>query len=127
MRGSACVEVMTTMEAPVSWACKGLHPPIRTPFLHVGASEGLQSLFSYSSDPVFPLFSLQLRVLGDRYEFEYGRTVRLRLGCICPFQFRLSFLSYFSYTVSSFCFSPCQGQISFTVWTHLLGSELRAD
>ena len=39
----------------------------------MGASEGLQSLFSYSSDPVFPLFfSLQLRVLGDRYEFEYG-------------------------------------------------------
>ena len=37
----------------------------------MGASEGLQSLFSYSSDLVFPLFSLPLRVLGDRYEFEY--------------------------------------------------------
>ena len=60
----------------------------------MGASEGLRSLFSYSSDPVFPLFSLQLRVLGGRYEFEYGRTVRLCLGCICPFQFRLLFLSY---------------------------------
>ena len=36
----------------------------------MGASEGLQSLFSYSSDPVFPLSSLPLRVLEDRYEFE---------------------------------------------------------
>ena len=59
----------------------------------VGASEGFQSLFSYSSDPAFPLFSLQLRVLGDRYEFEYGRTVCLRLGCICLFQFTLSLFS----------------------------------
>ena len=38
----------------------------------MGASEGLQSLFSYSSDLTLSLFSLQLRVLGDRYEFEYG-------------------------------------------------------
>ncbi|RVW28175.1 hypothetical protein CK203_116878 [Vitis vinifera] len=46
--------------------CRGLRTAGGTPFLHVGASEGLQSLFSYSSDPVFPLFSLQLRVLRDR-------------------------------------------------------------
>ena len=38
----------------------------------MGASEGFQSLCGYSSDPVFPLFGLQLRVLGDRHEFEYG-------------------------------------------------------
>jgi len=37
----------------------------------VGASEGLQSLYGYTLDLIFPLFSLQLRVLGDRYEFEY--------------------------------------------------------
>ncbi|RVW28183.1 hypothetical protein CK203_113827 [Vitis vinifera] len=49
-----------------SEACRGLRTAGGTPFLHVGASEGLQSLFSYNSDPVFPLFSLQLRVLGDR-------------------------------------------------------------
>ena len=71
--------------------------------LHVGASEGLQSLFSYSSDPVFPLFSLQLRVLGDRYEFEYGwitfRLVALvrvfhlmSLACFLPRAFLFSFL-----------------------------------
>ncbi|RVW25081.1 hypothetical protein CK203_116139 [Vitis vinifera] len=72
-RGSACVEVMTTLHgnAPsLRRRAEGCIPPkdhsIRTPSLHVGASEGLQSLFSYSSDPVFPLLSLQLRVLGDR-------------------------------------------------------------
>ena len=37
----------------------------------MGASEGFQSLCGYSSDPVFPLFSLQSRVLRDRFEFEY--------------------------------------------------------
>ena len=37
----------------------------------MGASEGFQSLCGYSSDPVLPLFSLKLRVLGDRFEFEY--------------------------------------------------------
>ena len=29
----------------------------------------------------------------------------------------------FSYTVSSFRLSSCQGQISFTVWIYLRGSE----
>ena len=38
----------------------------------MGASEGFQSLCGYTLDLAFPLFSLQLRVLGDRYEFEYG-------------------------------------------------------
>ena len=42
-----------------------------TPSLHVGASEGFQSLCGYTSDLTFPPFSLQLRVLGDRFEFEY--------------------------------------------------------
>ena len=68
----------------------------------MGASEGLQSLFSYSSDPMFPLFSLQLRVLGDRHEFEYGwvtfRHVALvrvfhsmSLACFLPRDFVLIF------------------------------------
>ncbi|KAL6333992.1 hypothetical protein AAG906_000043 [Vitis piasezkii] len=71
-RGSACVDVMSTLHGSApsllrrAEGCVPLEDPsIRTPSLHVGASEGLQSLFSYSSDPVFPLFSLQLRVLGD--------------------------------------------------------------
>ncbi|KAL6347501.1 hypothetical protein AAG906_026023 [Vitis piasezkii] len=128
MRGSACVEVMTTLHGSApSLRRRAEDPPIRTSSLHVGASEGLQSLFSYSSDPGFPLFSLQLRVHCDQDEFEYGRTVRLCLGCICPFQFRLSFLSYYSYVVSSFRSSSCQDQISLTVWTHLLGLESRED
>ena len=38
----------------------------------MGASEGFQSLCSHSSDSTVPsFFSLQLRVLRDRYEFEY--------------------------------------------------------
>ncbi|RVW27679.1 hypothetical protein CK203_107540 [Vitis vinifera] len=72
MRGSACVEVMTTLHGSApslrrrAEGCVPMEDPSsRTPSLHVGASEGLQSLFSYSSDLVFPLFSLQLRVLGD--------------------------------------------------------------
>ena len=37
----------------------------------MGASEVFQSLYGHSSDSTLPLFSLQLRVLRDRYEFEY--------------------------------------------------------
>ena len=37
----------------------------------MGASEGLQSLWGHGLDLTLPLFSLQLRVLGDRFEFEY--------------------------------------------------------
>ncbi|KAL6323937.1 hypothetical protein AAG906_006207 [Vitis piasezkii] len=77
-RGSACVDVMSTLHGSApsllrrAEGCVPLEDPfIRIPSSHVGASEGLRSLFSYSSDPVFPLFSLQLRVLGDWYEFEY--------------------------------------------------------
>ena len=51
----------------------------------MGASEGLQSLCGYSSDPVFPLFSLQLRVLGDRYEFEYGWITFRLVALVCVF------------------------------------------
>ncbi|RVW61054.1 hypothetical protein CK203_045842 [Vitis vinifera] len=72
-RGSACVDAMSTLHGSApsflrrAEGCVPLEDPSsRTSSLHVGASEGLQSLFSYSSDPVFPLFSLQLRVLGDR-------------------------------------------------------------
>ena len=61
--------------------------------LHVGASEGLQSLFSYSSDPVFPLFSLQLRVLRDLFEFEY------RLDHLCHVT-----LDYVFHSMSLACF-----------------------
>ena len=51
----------------------------------MGASEGFQSLCGYSSDPVFPLFSLQLRVLGDRYEFEYGWVTFRLAALVCVF------------------------------------------
>ena len=61
----------------------------------MGASEGLQSLFSYTSDSTFPLFSLQLRVLGDRYEFEYGWIT-----------FRLVALVYAFHSMSLACFLP---------------------
>ena len=59
----------------------------------MGASEGLQSLFSYSSDPTLPLFSLQLRVLGDLFEFEY------RLDHLCHVT-----LDYVFHSMSLACF-----------------------
>ena len=61
----------------------------------MGASEGLQSLFNYSSDPIFPLFSLQLRVLGDLFEFEY------RLDHLCHVT-----LDYVFHSMSLSCFLP---------------------
>ncbi|KAL6326139.1 hypothetical protein AAG906_001014 [Vitis piasezkii] len=66
----ACVDVMSTLHGSApslggAEGCVSEDPLIRIPSLHVGASEGRQSLFSCSPDPVFPLFSLQLRVLGD--------------------------------------------------------------
>ena len=74
----------------------------------MGASEGFQSLCGYSLDPVFPLFSLQLRVLGDRYESEYRldhlSSCRLSLcfysmdlSCFLPRAFR----SHFFFTLLS--------------------------
>ena len=54
----------------VGWA---VDPSSRTSSLHMGASESLQSLFSYSSDPIFPLFSLQLRVLRDWLSLSIGQ------------------------------------------------------
>ncbi|RVW75102.1 hypothetical protein CK203_057875 [Vitis vinifera] len=72
---------MTTLHRsnPSLWRrAEGCIPPedpsIRTSSLHVGASEGLQSLYSHSLDSTLPLFSLQLRVHRDQYEFEYGQT-----------------------------------------------------
>ncbi|KAL6334524.1 hypothetical protein AAG906_018016 [Vitis piasezkii] len=38
-----------------SEVCRGLHTAGGTPSLHLGASEGLQSLFDHSWDSVFPL------------------------------------------------------------------------
>ena len=90
MRGSACVEVMTTLHGStlsLRRHAEGCIPPegmitstrdplkstiflfkatltlqvepmiiqSRLPSLHMGTSEGLQSLFSYNSDPVLPL------------------------------------------------------------------------
>ena len=48
----------------------------------MGATEGLQSLCSHSLDSTLPLFSLQLRVHRDQYEFEYGQTVLLHLDAL---------------------------------------------
>ena len=59
----------------------------------MGASEGLQSLFSHSLDLTLPLISLQLRVLGDRFEFEYGWIT-----------FRLVALVYAFHSMSLSCF-----------------------
>ncbi|RVW86254.1 hypothetical protein CK203_043277 [Vitis vinifera] len=133
MRGSACVEVMTTLHGSAPSLRRRAEgcvlpedPPIRTPSLHVGVSEGLQSLFSYSSDPIFPLFSLQLRVLGDRYELSMvGQFVSSWMHLPVSVQTIIHFI-LFLYRIL-IRFSPCQDQISFAVWTHLLGSELRAD
>ena len=61
----------------------------------MGASKGLQNLFSYSSDPALPLFSLQLRVLGDLFEFEY------RLDHLCHVT-----LDYVFHSMSLSCFLP---------------------
>ena len=98
----------------------------------MGASEGLQSLFSYSSDPVFPLFSLQLRVLGDRYESEYRldhlSSCRLSLcfysmdlSCFLPRAFR----SHFFFTLLSLTryFGICS-LIIFLHYTPITGSIL---
>ncbi|RVW93754.1 hypothetical protein CK203_043426 [Vitis vinifera] len=65
MRCPPCMEAPRLLRR--AEGCVPLEDPSIRTSLHVGASEGLQSLFSYSSDPVFPLFSLQLRVLGDRH------------------------------------------------------------
>ena len=46
-------------------------------------------------DSTLPLFSLQLRVLGDRYEFEYGWVT-----------FRLVALDYVFHSTSLACFLP---------------------
>ena len=61
----------------------------------MGASEGFQSLCGYTSDLTFPLFSLQLRVLGDRYEFEYGWVTFRLVTLVCVF-----------YSMSLACFFP---------------------
>ena len=61
----------------------------------MGASEGLQSLYSRSSDSTLPLFSLQLRVLGDLFEFEY------RLDHLCHVT-----LDYVFHSMSLSCFLP---------------------
>ena len=61
----------------------------------MGASEGFQSLCGYSSDLTLPLFSLQLGVLRDQYEFEY------RLDHLCPVTLVCSF-----HSMSLSCFPP---------------------
>ena len=61
----------------------------------MGASEGFQSLCGYTSDLAFPLFSLQLRVLGDRYEFEYGWITFRLVALVCSF-----------HSMSLSCFPP---------------------
>ena len=51
----------------------------------MGASDGFQSLCGYTSDLTFTLFSLQLRELGDRYEFEYGWVTFRLVTLVCVF------------------------------------------
>ena len=72
-----------------------MDPSIRTPSLHVGASEGFQSLCGHSSDSTLPLFSLQLRVLRDWYEFEYQSDYLYRVT-----------LDYAFHSMSLSCFLP---------------------
>ena len=61
----------------------------------MGASEDFQSLYSRSSDSTLPLFSLQLRVLGDLFEFEY------RLDRLCHVT-----LDYVFHSMSFPCLPP---------------------
>ncbi|KAL6327829.1 hypothetical protein AAG906_026503 [Vitis piasezkii] len=67
-RGSACVDVMSTLHGSApslrrrAEGCVPLEGFLPHTWVHLRA---LSSLCSHSSDPVFPLFSLQLRVLGD--------------------------------------------------------------
>ncbi|RVW95509.1 hypothetical protein CK203_028729 [Vitis vinifera] len=107
-RGSACVDAMSTLHGSAPSFLRRAEGcvPWRDPSLHVGASEGLQSLFSYSSDPVFPLFSLQLRVLGDCHltvdtfmTLEFSSYIQisdchLRTMCLSQFRSRLSLESH---------------------------------
>ena len=51
----------------------------------MGASEGFQSLYGHSSDLTLPLFSLQLRVLKDWYEFEYWLDHLCHVVLVCSF------------------------------------------
>ena len=51
----------------------------------MGASESLKSRFSHHLGSVFPIFSLQLRVLRDRYEFEYWLDHLCHVTLVCSF------------------------------------------
>ena len=61
----------------------------------MGASEGFQSLCGHSSDSTLPLFSFQLRVLRDWYEFEYRSDHLYRVT-----------LDYAFHSMSLSCFLP---------------------
>ena len=51
----------------------------------MGASKGFQSLWGHGLDSTLPLFSLQLRVLGDRFEFEYQLDHLGHVTLVCSF------------------------------------------
>ncbi|RVW66026.1 hypothetical protein CK203_007420 [Vitis vinifera] len=74
-------DVHLAWKRPVSSeACRGLRTAGGTPSLHVGASEGFQSLCSHSSDSTLPPFSLQLRVFRDWLSLSIGSQFRSRLS-----------------------------------------------
>ena len=89
----------------------------------MGATEGLQSLYSHSLDSTLPLFSLQLRVHRDQYEFECGRTVYLHLDALLvSVQIMISSMLSPSYILILF-FMLCRIESLFSIWIYLLGSE----
>ena len=73
------------------------------PLLHVGASEGLQSLFSYSSDPVLPLLMSSRECLENSASLSFSQTTLLH--CVDLFflvQFSISFMLFSHRALSRF-------------------------
>ncbi|KAL6314867.1 hypothetical protein AAG906_029083 [Vitis piasezkii] len=98
-------------------------PLIKTPSLHVGASEGLQSLCGYILDSTLPLFSLQLRVHKDRSSLSTVEQSVVVLDALL-ISVQIIIASMFSpcHVLIPF-FMLCRIGSSFTIWIHLFGSE----
>ena len=89
----------------------------------MGASKGVQSLCGHSSDSTLPLFSLQLRVHKDQYEFECARTVRLHLDALlASVQIIISSMLSPSHILILFFVLYKIGSL-FSTWIYLLRSE----
>ena len=94
----------------------------------MGASKGFQSLCGHSLDSTLPLFSLQLKVLRDWYEFEYWLDHLCHVALVCSFHSMslacfllrafVSFLAWHTpFTLLSLtrCFQICSWSSFYTV------------